>query len=222
MFCKNCGKELENGAAFCASCGGSVNAAAGRKHKWLYVSAMVLLAVACVVFWGRSRMVIVERGAAGDSSRVIVVENGSSKPDGEAAERDRIDAAEAVKIIGDLRNLKSANLLFMADHSDYDKDKVWPKPGDEKLLNAYLDRPIVDSDPQRYQRIAISDVVKDASGAERQYIGVTLFPDRNGAPGVKKQLVERAKRSGLLNALPRDGETPAWYRDSDTVWFNLR
>jgi hypothetical protein len=210
MFCQKCGKELDDGASFCASCGAS----AGGKRKWPYIAAIVLLALGCVVLWGKNRTVIVvDRGATGDAPRVIVVENGSAAPDGDAAVK---AAAEVTTILRDLRNLKSASLLFYGD-----KD-AWPKPGDEKLLDGYSDRPIVGANPPRYQKITISGVIKGASGEERQYIGVTLFPDKNGTPGVKHKLAEKAEDVGFINALPGAGEAAAWYTDSDTVWFSLR
>ncbi|MDR1133717.1 MAG: hypothetical protein LBL05_06105 [Synergistaceae bacterium] len=107
--------------------------------------------------------------------------------------------AESTKIINDLRNLRSAVLLFYGDL------KTLPLPGQEASLDAYLDRPIVLANPPRHAKVMLVDKSDDADGPPELYIGVELIPQKNGGAGIQKKLAARADDAKLLQQ-PASGE----------------
>jgi hypothetical protein len=124
-----------------------------------------------------------------------------------------VDAAEATKITNDLRNLRSASLLFYGDTLQ------WPNPGEEAKLDHYVDRPIVGASPRKYAKVVISGKIPDSRGAERQYVGVELIPAQNGSKSIQKKLAEKAENSGLLQL---DDGIPSTYRSGLNVYMNIR
>jgi len=127
------------------------------------------------------------------------------------------DGAEATKVINDLRNLKSAALLFYAD------TLTWPAAGQETSLDHYSDRPIVGAVPPRYQTVDISSEISDIDGISRQYIGVVLT-GTNATVGVKKKLEGKAADTGLFGTLPASGAaaTPNFVEASTAAYMNMR
>ena len=125
------------------------------------------------------------------------------------------DNAEAVKVVNDLRSLKSAALLFYSDHLK------WPAAGSEAALNNYSDRPIVsDGTAGRYE-VTIGAAFPDPNNADisRTNIGIRLTGAAQ-SDGVKHKLVSKARETGLLNA---EQDAVTFYDGStDTVWMNMR
>jgi uncharacterized coiled-coil protein SlyX len=123
-----------------------------------------------------------------------------------AAER-----AEATKVINDLRNLKASSLLFYGDNTE------WPEEKDVERLDKYLDRPIISSN--RYEKVTIGPEYKDSTGNVKVNIGVQLWPNGNGAEGIRKKLESRASQNGLLQKADEDAP---YKMDSLTIYINMR
>jgi general secretion pathway protein G len=125
------------------------------------------------------------------------------------------DGAEATKIVNDLRNLKSAALLYYAD------TLTWPSTAaaDISSLDKYADRPIVNANPRRYAAVVIGTTYTDtATQTDRVNIGVTLIGDKNGTPGIQRKLAAKAVDSGLLAGA--QGTTA--YTSGLGVFMNMR
>jgi general secretion pathway protein G len=113
------------------------------------------------------------------------------------------DSAEATKIINNLRNLKSAALLYYGDNMS------WPQKGDQEKLDRYTDRKMSD-----YVSIG---TVYSVDGVERYNIGLRI---PSADLSVRKKLAIKAQDSGLL-----DGEetADAYKTTANTVvWMNMR
>jgi general secretion pathway protein G len=122
------------------------------------------------------------------------------------------DLAEAMKVINDLRNLKSAALLYYGDHLK------WPDAGDEASLDYYSDRPVVNASPKRYGFVTIGPEYDDAQGKTRANIGVGLIGGAAGS-GVQKKLAAKAADTGLLAAATSKSQI---YATGTTVYMNMR
>ena len=120
------------------------------------------------------------------------------------------DTAEAAEIVNDLRNLKSACLLFYADNDR------WPSEDDLDDLDIYMAEPILDSG--RYEDVILGPEYLDEYGTARINIGVTLDDDEV-TEGVRGKLETRARSVGLLNG--EDSMEP-YEMDSMTVFINMR
>jgi general secretion pathway protein G len=112
------------------------------------------------------------------------------------------DGAEATKVINDLRNLKSAALLFYADNNQ------WPTSANLASLDQYTDRPMVadsiaNNNDSRYAGVQLGTEYQDSQGNWRQNIGVTL-KNASATAGVKKKLIGKAKDSGLYEGVNGD------------------
>ena len=122
------------------------------------------------------------------------------------------DGAEATKVVSDLRNLKSAALLYYSD------TMRWPKDADKVSLDSYIDRAVVNT--SRYNNVIIGTEYTDpSSGATRVNIGVELNSNTNGTPGVQKKLASKAVDAGLL----KDAASNSPYVSGSTeIWVNMR
>jgi general secretion pathway protein G len=120
------------------------------------------------------------------------------------------DSAEATKVINDLRNLKSAALLFYGDNLE------WPTSTNVSALDNYSDRPIVNATPSRYATVQIGTEYTDGQGVTRANIGVTLAA---GTGGVQAKLRTKAADSGLLQSA-NDATTN--YSSGQSVFMNMR
>jgi general secretion pathway protein G len=124
-----------------------------------------------------------------------------------------MDSTEAAKIIGELRGLKSAAILYFADYMR------WPSNADVPSLDIYADRPICAADPPRYAHITIGAPYTDGAGRERINIGVGLFAEGNGKPGIRKRLAEKAQSVGLLGSA---SDPSAPYTGGIDVFINMK
>jgi general secretion pathway protein G len=122
------------------------------------------------------------------------------------------DGAEATKIVNDLRNLKSAALLYYGD------TQKWPTNSDVKSLDRYTDRPVTDG--KRYKTVTIgAEYTDSATGITRTNIGIELYPDGNGAQGVQKKLEAKAADAALLAGA---SSSSLYVAGSTEVWVNMR
>ena len=96
------------------------------------------------------------------------------------------DSAEATKVINDLRAVKSATLLYMADNNS------WPAASVGTALDLYLDRPF---DTARYTDLRV--VSGDTTG-ERELIGFTLAGNTVNKAGVRNKIQSKAAESGIF------------------------
>ncbi|MDR1515233.1 MAG: type II secretion system GspH family protein [Synergistaceae bacterium] len=117
------------------------------------------------------------------------------------------DSAEATKVINDLRNLKSAALLFYGDNM------TWPTSSQTSSLDLYSDRPI---DSSRYV-VIIGTNYDDTNLVTRTNIGVRLVGSNNATTGVQNKLKGKAKETGLIVA----GGTGE-YAGGSEVFMNMR
>ena len=126
-----------------------------------------------------------------------------------------MNSVEAAKVINDLRNLKSAAILFYGDRL------VWPGPGDEAQLNNYSDRPIViDGTAGRYT-VIIGGAYPDPNNPDisRVNIGIELTGAAN-SDGVKEKLANKARDAGLLNTAQNAAEI--YDGSGNQVWMSMR
>jgi hypothetical protein len=106
---------------------------------------------------------------------------------------------DAMKIVFDLQNLRSATLLF---HKEFE---TWPLPGQEASLDAFCDRRTVLAVPPRFAKVTLADKPGDADSPPELYIGVELIPERNGTAGIQEYLARRARKVGILQQPASDG-----------------
>jgi len=118
------------------------------------------------------------------------------------------DAAEASKIISDLRNMKAAVLMWMADNPTTITKTDWDgKHTDQAALdklNKYLDRPLIkDAHPFVFKVETGKD--KDGKSYEVWLLGYNLA---NVRAGVKDKLASQAASAGLFGG--NDTGIGAW------------
>jgi general secretion pathway protein G len=119
------------------------------------------------------------------------------------------DSAEATKIINDLRNVKSAALLYYGDNL------TWPSTTDDvKSLDRYADRSFED----RYTVTIGSEFTDTAGGITVTRVRIGLTPTKGLTAGVKSKLATKAKDAALFEAA--SGTTP--YATGSTVYMNMR
>jgi general secretion pathway protein G len=159
------------------------------------------------------------------------------------------DAAEASKIISDLRTMKSAALMWMTENPAGDIKKMWDDLDlDPSPLNAYLDRPI---QAEQHRFVFVSDgqliirVVTSIEEGTPAYgndtvdalllgykLGtttgtgddaVTTFDIRGG---VRKNLAKQAESAGLyggtkidLTGTSGDPEAAGFYTEDDPIVY---
>jgi type II secretory pathway component PulM len=195
MFCEKCGKEMKDGAKVCPSCGSTVGAPAARPAK----KRSKLLAVVGAI-------------------TVLVIAFLGFLLSGPPASHSAI----AIRIMNDLRNLKSASLLYYGDNL------AWPANADVSKLDKYCDRPIVNAPARsfelsggnvgklKYESVTIGGEYTDNSGTKRANIGfefsVLDSNNKDLSASVAKILAGSAKNNGLLNddssLTPYNGKKP--------------
>ena len=111
------------------------------------------------------------------------------------------DSAEASRIISDLRNMKAAALMWMADNAATVTGDDWAAldTGQTNIdqLNKYLDRPLVDgAHPYQFVVQTFTDNTDPAHTlGEAWLLGMSL---ENVREGVKSNLEKQAKSAGLF------------------------
>jgi len=116
------------------------------------------------------------------------------------------DSAEASRIISDLRNMKAASLMWMADNPSTVKKTEWQKLGDNQSnldkLNKYLDRPLIDqSHPYNFvvQTRTIPGTTPPQQGVVPHYEAWLLgYKVSDLRDGVKNNLAKQAQSAGLF------------------------
>jgi hypothetical protein len=210
MFCQKCGKEIKEGAKFCPSCGAASDGSdlsGGAKPKSGKKKILKAVKITCLVAAIGLAAVI--------GLMVLTARSGYA-------------GAHVTSLVNDLRNFKSAALLY---YGDYNK---WPDAGGplgDKLAGE-LARYSYGSSYQYPRGIYITPPSEDADGALRQYIGVNLErvvdpKNRFGSSysfgkllkEIKKKLAGSAREIGLFQA---SGAEIAPYRDAPVVYMNMR
>ena len=126
---------------------------------------------------------------------------------------------EARIIVYDLRQLKSAAMIFRREHDR------WLMPGEEASLDMYCDRPIVTT--KKFADIMLSEELSNANGNVCQYVGVELIPmfrfENNNPIRVQKRLASRAKEAGLFQEV-QSGDVTLFelYQSGLKVFMQLR
>ncbi len=126
------------------------------------------------------------------------------------------DSAEASRIMSDLRNMKAAALMWMADNpttvtaddwSDLERD---PSP-----INKYLDRPLIEGHPYVFKAQVFKDTDNDVIG-EAWVLGYNLTDAREG---VKSNLHKQAASAGLFGGDANGMNSPEQWPPSDKAFY---
>ena len=145
------------------------------------------------------------------------------------------DAAEASKIVSDLRTMKSAALMWMTENPAGDVKTMWAGlETDPTPLNAYLDRPILEGQDKfvfEKEGKLIIKVVEETGknpvpiSVDALLLGYKLEGVRNG---VKSNLEKQAKSAGLYGGTTIDltGKLPEgvgfYTADKETVYVIIQ
>ena len=144
------------------------------------------------------------------------------------------DSAEASKIISDLRNMKAATLMWMAENpTGYSKTDWTNLQTDPSPLNKYLDRPL-DKNTMRFKFVEGSIVkswidqkegIADES-EEAWFLGYDLAGGDNYdavRSGVKKNLAQQAKSAGLYGTkdlnMASGATDPGYFTEDDPIVY---
>ena len=106
------------------------------------------------------------------------------------------DKANATKIVSDLRNMKSAALMYYADKTSW--------PTDINQLKAYIDRDV--------------DVAFDLGGTSKDLIG---YKGGILTKGIMEKLADTAVASGLLDKGGKSFDKGTVIPPSDGVWMRI-
>ena len=151
------------------------------------------------------------------------------------------DAAEASKIISDLRTMKSAALMWMTENPAGDVLQMWDDLNDDPTpLNAYLDRPISAED-HKFEFVnngkltirVVTEIVDGTPTYDNDTVDALLlgYKLKEGnevyvREGVRKNLAKQAETAGLyggtnidLTGTVESSEVAGFYTDDkDTVY----
>ena len=122
------------------------------------------------------------------------------------------DTAEATRIISDLRTMKSAVLVWLADASV--PDETWDNLDEDPTpLNAYLDKPLTAGNPYDFElgTVTVSKITDNSNPANPVYGDVPQedtwilgYDLTNVSSGVKTHLAGQAKSVGLYKDIDID------------------
>jgi len=140
------------------------------------------------------------------------------------------DAAEATRIMSDLRNMKAAALMWMAENPTGYSNTDWTSlQGDPGPLNKYLDRPL-DKNTMRF-KFEEGSIVKSWTDSEQAnetedawFLGYDLAASEEKygevRSGVKKNLAQQAKSAGLYGTNELDiasgANDPGYFKETDS------
>jgi len=137
------------------------------------------------------------------------------------------DAAEATKIISDLRTVKAGALMWLADNPNV-TSKSWDGTGtavvgvdlttplseDPTPLNKYLDKPLLADQKIFIFEVGTVKATDGDEGTDTWLLGYDLV-EANVRDGVKKNLVKQAASVGLYDDTTITLYDPNYYEDPD-------
>ncbi len=141
------------------------------------------------------------------------------------------DAAEASKIISDLRNVKAAALMWLTENpAGWDKDDWTDLQGDPTPLNKYLDKPLLSTHNYLFDtgEVTVGEdddaTPQDEGTATIWFLGYKLGEDGAKArTGVKNNLANQAPSVGLYGSTEginlTDEDDPGYYSGGDEVYI---
>jgi len=136
------------------------------------------------------------------------------------------DAAEASKIISDLRSVKSAALIWLTENPTI-TNTTWDNlEGDPSQINTYLDRPLTTGHPFLFDLGQLTvEIIEDETPTQKTstvwLVGYKLAGVRDG---VKRNLEKQAKSVGLYGSDTidlTDPDDPGYYvagENNNTVY----
>jgi len=145
------------------------------------------------------------------------------------------DTAEATRIISDLRTMKSAVLVWLADASV--PDATWDNlDNDPTPLNAYLDKPLTTGNDYRFElgTVKVNKIVIDNSTTPPSSTNEPVIDDNawilgynlaGVAEGVKTHLKGQAQSVGLYGDTAidfTDEESQPYYNGEDVVYVIVK
>jgi prepilin-type N-terminal cleavage/methylation domain-containing protein len=147
------------------------------------------------------------------------------------------DAAEASKIVSDLRTIKSAALMWMTENPAGDAKELWNKlNNDPTPLNAYLDRPLLaGQDKFVFEKDGklIINILNEGDELEPKEVDALLLGYKLGdettsyvRSGVRTNLAKQAESAGLyggkkidLTGTSQDPEAVGFYTDDKNIVY---
>ena len=145
------------------------------------------------------------------------------------------DAAEASKIISDLRNVKAAALMWLTENPAGYKDTDWTGlDGDPTPLNKYLDKPLPSTHNYLFKTGVVTLRAADATAnppVEKEsatvwFLGYDLgTTGANVRDGVKNNLAKQASSVGLYGSttgIDLTSDTPGYYTGGDEVYIMVQ
>ena len=180
MFCFKCGSEIDGRSTFCSGCGARISAdpecsGSAKKRVFIISCACVIAGVIGAVFGAASTAAYFYSAAPGKANFKIVS-----------------------SVINDLRQTKSASLLYYGDNL------AWPRLdwADGTSLDRYLEFPLFGADPDGVMYGFSIIQITRSTGDERTLIGFDLETGENSSrmnSGVREALAREARESRLLN-----------------------
>jgi general secretion pathway protein G len=121
------------------------------------------------------------------------------------------DSAEATKIINDLRNVKSAALLYYGDNLE------WPDNAAVGSLDRYADRSFTD----RYTVAIGSEFTETLGGVTVTRVRIGLAPKKTITSGIATKLTSKARDAGLYGTAEGASDS-SLYTGGAMVYMNMR
>jgi len=141
------------------------------------------------------------------------------------------DAAEASKIISDLRNVKAAALMWLTENPAGYDDEDWTNLGDvdPTPLNKYLDKPLVKGEHRfKFEKQdgvvvgtrIVSNTTEDVT-ATVWFLGYDLAKEPKVRDGVKSNLANQAKSVGLYGKkdINMKLDDPGYYTTANSIAY---
>lgn len=143
------------------------------------------------------------------------------------------DAAEASKIISDLRTVKSATLMWLTENPSASSGEWEGLETNPDPLNKYLDRPLLSGHHFLFDKgdviVGVDDPVTTGQNegiATIWFLGYDLGEDgANARTGVKNNLAKQAATVGLYGSTENinlTSDTPGYYSGGDKVYLIIQ
>jgi len=128
------------------------------------------------------------------------------------------DAAEASKIISDIRNVKAAALMWIAENPAQLTDEDWTDLGEDPTpLNRYLDKPLIEGQDIFIFEVGKVKASEDDDGTDTWLLGYDLGA-ANARDGVKKNLAKQAQSAGLFGSNQIQMYAPNYYNEGTEAY----